>query len=390
MTNELSAPLKGKRRRLAPAALASVTGRLPLARILFGLVALIALGVGARIWLGDDPLGGRPTAESAINSTRNANAIAGTVAPDQASAMATITAEPEYPANGPGVTTVGDETPDGTPTGPSPLAAADGLDPNLLEETEFGSLPRIGKTGATPFNAYSRPSLTPASAGGKALIAIVVTGLGLNEQGTAAAIDGLPEPVTLAFAPYGKTLAQSVKSARNAGHEVLLQVPLEPFDYPDNDPGPDTLLTGQPPRDNLSKLFTVMGKFGGYVGLMNHMGARFTASAADFGPMMEELGTRGLGYLDDGSSNRSLAPQLAEANAVEFARADLELDINPARAPILDALKSLEAKAAANGHAIGVISALPVSVQTIIEWAGTLEDRNIVIVPVSALMAKPE
>jgi polysaccharide deacetylase 2 family uncharacterized protein YibQ len=301
--------------------------------------------------------------------------------------MATITAEPEYPANGPAVTEVGEGVPGGTP---DLMANAQMLDPNLLEETEHGLIPRIGATGATPFNAYARPSITPASAGGKLLIAIVVTGLGLNEQGTADAIETLPEAVTLAFAPYGKTLTQSVAAARGSGHEILLQVPLEPFDYPDNDPGPETLLTGQRPRDNLDKLFAVMGRFGGYVGLMNHMGARFTASAADFGPVMEELGTRGLGYLDDGSSNRSLAPQLAAANAVEFARADAALDQNPARAPILEALKALEAKAAGGGSAIGVISALPVSIQTIAEWAQTVESRNVVIVPVSALMAKPK
>jgi polysaccharide deacetylase 2 family uncharacterized protein YibQ len=258
-----------------------------------------------------------------------------------------------------------------------------------MEETEHGAIPRMSATGETPFEAYAQPSaLTPATAGGKPLIAVIVTGLGINQSGTASAIDSLPGGVTLAFAPYGKALGQSVGSARAAGHEILLEVPLEPFDYPDSDPGPDTLLTGQAPRDNLDKLFSVMGKFGGYVGLINHMGARFTASAQDFSPVMEELGARGLGYLDDGSSNRSVAPQLAAANAVEFGRADMMLDQNPARGPILDQLKELEAKATAKGSAIGVISALPVSVQTLAEWAKTAQDRGFTLVPISALMQK--
>jgi polysaccharide deacetylase 2 family uncharacterized protein YibQ len=192
--------------------------------------------------------------------------------------------------------------------------------------------------------------------------------------------------VTLAFAPYGKGLQRSVASARTSGHEVLLEVPLEPFDYPDNDPGPDTLLTGQAPRDNLNKLFKVMSRFGGYAGLLNNMGARFTASGADFGPMMEELGARGLGYLDDGSSNRSLAPQLARANRVPFARVDAMVDANPSRTAILAQLQALEDKARRNGSAIGIVSALPVSIEVVTEWARTLEDKGIVIVPASALM----
>jgi polysaccharide deacetylase 2 family uncharacterized protein YibQ len=146
------------------------------------------------------------------------------------------------------------------------------------------------------------------------------------------------------------------------------------------------LLTGQAPRDNLDKLFNVMAKFGGYVGLINHMGARFTASAPDFAPVMEELGARGLGYLDDGSSKRSVATQLAAANNVKFGRADLWLDQNPSRSAIMEQLTALETRATDTGQAIGVISALPVSVQTLSEWASDIEKRGFAIVPVSALM----
>ena len=152
--------------------------------------------------------------------------------------------------------------------------------------------------------------------------------------------------MTLAFAPYGKALAAALPQRAHGGHEVLLEVPLEPFDYPDNDPGPETLLTGQAPRDNLNKLFQVMSRFGGYVGLINNMGARFTASGADFGPMMEELGARGLGYLDDGSSNRSLAAATGrrQPRAVRAAPI-MVLDTNPSRAPSSTSLQALEAKA---------------------------------------------
>jgi polysaccharide deacetylase 2 family uncharacterized protein YibQ len=384
MANDLSAPL-GRKRAAKPAArsFALTPTSLPLARIAFGVAALILVGVGARVLLVNDPMGGRPVTTIDVNAG-GANAIADTVAPD---GTVTITAEPETPATNLGVTIVGDDVPDGDPAALGLESAnAEGLLPDLLEETEHGPIPRTAATGETPFETYARPSLTPATADGKKLIAIVVTGLGLNETGTANAIDALPDTVTLAFAPYGKGLNRTVASARAGGHEILLEMPLEPFDYPDSDPGPDTLLTGQAPRDNLDKLFTVMAKFGGYVGLINHMGARFTASTADFAPIMEELGARGLGYLDDGSSNRSVATQLAAANRVPFGRADMMLDQNPSRTAILEQLATLEARASDNGQAIGVISALPISVQTLAEWASSAEGNGFAIVPVSALM----
>jgi uncharacterized protein len=391
MADDLSAPL-GRRKAAPPRPARKERGKLnfkpteiPLARIAFGVTALIVVGIGARVLLVDDPMGGRPVAEIDMTGTRNVNAVADTVTAN--TSMATITAEPEMPIDQAGVTIVGDDVPETDPaTAEFGESGLDGLFPELLEDTEHGSIPRLGPTGQRPFDAYAKPSLTPDTADGKKLIAVVVTGLGLNESGTATAIDTLPEGVTLAFAPYGKNLGRTVASARAGGHEVLLEVPLEPFDYPESDPGPDTLLTGQAPRDNLQKLFTVMASFGGYVGLINHMGARFTSSTADFAPIMEELGSRGLGYLDDGSSNRSVAAQLSTANGVEFARADLALDLNPSRAAILKQLEALELRATEAGAAIAVISALPISVQTLADWAKTAEDKGFAIVPVSALM----
>lgn len=364
---DLSAPL---RRHGANKAGLGLVRHVPVTRIALGLILLIALGVGARLLLVDDPLGGRPTATTRIATTSSGNSVAGTVA-----GTATITADPE-------MLDLADVPLPGTPASSITILDSAAIDPDLLEETEHGAIPRMSGTGLRPFDTYSRPAVTT----GKPRVAIVVSGLGLNFEGTQQAISRLPEDISLAFAPYGRTLDRTVTAARSEGHEIFLEVPLEPFDYPDNDPGPDTLLTGQPPRENMARLFKVMSRFSGYAGIVNHMGARFTASGSDFGPVMEELGARGLGYIDDGSSNRSLAPQLASANRVPFARVDLPLDINPSRAAIDKALSELEARASKSGGAIGIISALPVSIAAVSEWAAALADRGYDLVPASALM----
>jgi polysaccharide deacetylase 2 family uncharacterized protein YibQ len=372
---DLSAPLRRRRKRQEKVAGQRLLRRLPIAAAAFGLLGLIAAVVIGTVVLVDNPTGGRPSTTVDVNASASTNAIAEALS--GGNLPATISADPEMiPVPGPTV-----DVADATPIDPAALS------PDLLEQTEFGAIPRVSATGVTPFRAYGRsdPGVTPANLG-KPSIAIIVSGLGLNPSGTSEAIQKLPEAVTLAFAPYGKNLERTVADARTAGHEIFLEVPLEPFDYPENDPGPDTLLTGQAPRDNLEKLFKVMGRFGGYVGLLNNMGARFTSSSVDFSPVMEELGTRGLGYLDDGSSNRSIAQQLAKANGVPFARVNTVIDVNPARAPILAQLKVLEELAKANGSAIGIISALPVSIDVVSEWARDLADKGIEIVPASALM----
>ena len=115
-------------------------------------------------------------------------------------------------------------------------------------------------------------------------IAILVGGMGISQTGTAEAIAKLPAAVTLAFAPYGSDLDRVVQRARGAGHEVMLQAPMEPFDYPDNDPGPQTLLTTQTPAQNLDRLHWQMSRFQGYVGVTGYMGARFTSTRDALAP----------------------------------------------------------------------------------------------------------
>ncbi len=372
MANDLGKPLTGRKR-------SPTRFRFPLARFLFAIIGLIALGIVLRLVMVDDPNGGRPSQEVAIVSTRDGNTVANSVA----SGPATITPDPQqYPV---GETPAPPAPGTGASIGFGQIPDESGALPDLSEETSNGPIPRKSTTGQTPFSAYSRPAELGAAADGPK-VAIVVTGLGINEQGSLEAIDTLPDNVTLAFAPYGRSLESTVASARLAGHEIMLEIPLEPFDFPQNDPGPHTMLTGEAPRANLEKLFWLMARFGGYFGVINNMGARFTASTADFSPIMEELGTRGIGYLDDGSSNRSVAQQLAGANNVPFARANLMIDANPSRASILAALASLEAQALESGQAIGIVGALPISVQAVAEWSQELDAKGIALVPASAIM----
>ena len=99
----------------------------------------------------------------------------------------------------------------------------------------------------------------------------------------------LPGTVTFAFTPYGTDLDTAGRAAREKGHEVLLQVPMEPYDYPDNDPGPQTLLSSLSAEQNVDRLHWLFSRMQGYVGVTNFMGARFTASDSALAPVLREL-----------------------------------------------------------------------------------------------------
>jgi len=266
---------------------------------------------------------------------------------------------------------------------------ASGLGPTpqkgLSEAGRFGPLPRIAADGRRPSQVYARPVPPPDGNPGKQVrIAILIGGMGLSASGTNEAITQLPPSVSLAFAPYPKDLQEFVTKARRHGHEVLLQIPMEPFDYPSNDPGPYTLLTDLPPKENIQRLDWLMSRFTGYFGVTNYMGAKFTSTADALRPALKQLSARGLVYIDDGASARSHARDIAGEVGLGNATADAVIDADQTPEAIDLALGKLEQLARERGFALGVGSGLPVTIERVAEWARTLADKDILLVPASA------
>lgn len=256
-------------------------------------------------------------------------------------------------------------------------------DQRLVDRTRYGVLPRLGPDGARPMDVYARPADAPAGARpAKGRVAIVVGGLGISQTSSADALSRLPGAVSLALAPYGADIDKLAGRARESGHEILLQVPMEPFDYPDSDPGPHTLTAAGRPSENLDHLHWAMGRIAGYVGIVNYMGGKLTSDERALMPILKDVGGRGLAFLDDGSSSRSVA--LRVAGDVPIARADLVLDAVPRADAIDKALERLEASALSSGLAVGTASALPLTIERIARWAQGLADRGIQLVPVSS------
>jgi hypothetical protein len=197
-------------------------------------------------------------------------------------------------------------------------------------------------------------------------------------------IEGLPAPISIAYGAYGRNLQDGVAKARDDGHEVLLQIPLEPNNYPTEDPGPHTLLTTLPPQENMKRLQWLMSRYTGYVGVTNHMGAKFEAATESFTPVFEELKRRGLLYVDDGSTQESPTSQAAKAIGLEYSVVSVQIDGGQSAAEIDKQLAKLEDMAKQQGSAIGVVRLKPAAVKQLAAWASKLEGKGLVLVPVSA------
>lgn len=262
------------------------------------------------------------------------------------------------------------------PLAPAPLKA-------LIEKGPFGQLPRIAANGRKPWEAYAKPVSSGILRADAPKIAIVLGGMGLNEGLTRRAIRELPAGVTFAFAPYGGGLQTLVNEARGSGHEVMLHLPMEPFGYPNIDPGPKTLVVSAPATETRDNLLWLMSRFSGYTGILNYMGARFTADRTALEPVVAELGRRGLIYLDDSSSVRSLAAELGGPARLPVRQAEQTISSESFESA-LDDLRRLEETARGTGLAVGVGTGLASTIEAVHAWSREAADRGILIIPVSA------
>ena len=342
-----------------------------------GIAAVAVVALGAWLLV---PVNRGPTATAVINTPP-----AGTsqIAPDRTGSII-----PPPPGGLTEVEPSGNLTDVGKvvitdPSAPLPIQLASLPREDLVEKTADGLLPRIGNDGTRPLDAYARPSESSAS---DTRIAIVIGGMGIDADGTTRAIQSLPGQITFAFAPYGAGLPKLTADARTSGHELLLQIPLEPFNYPATNPGQNTLTADATPAVNLDRLRWLLGRITNYVGVINYMGARFTGEADALKPVIDEIGGRGLLYLDDGSSARSKAGELA-GSTTPYLRADVVLDADLSPAAINARLAQLLAIAKERGYAIATGTAFPATIEQVAAFARTAAAKGITLVPVSALAA---
>lgn len=269
----------------------------------------------------------------------------------------------------------------GTPAVGQPLHPHPDL--ALIEETDQGPLPKIGENGRQPWRVYGRPF---NQADERSRIALIVTHLGLSPQQTQQAITELPASVTLGFAPYARSLADWVQQARDNGHEVLIGLPMEPSDYPRNDPGPNGLMLANTAEENIERLHWTLSRATGYVGVFNFMGSRFTVEKNALKPILRQLKNRGLLMLDTRASPFSVMTPTAREVGLAYTVVDIEPDSEPNRGYIDRQLTKLTELASKNKRAVAIVRPFPITMLRLKRWISRLDTKKVVLAPLSSVI----
>ena len=257
--------------------------------------------------------------------------------------------------------------------------------PHITEETETGPLPVIAPDGRQPWLEYSRGF---KRADRKPRIALIISNLGLSDTYTEAALELLPEDITLSFSHVAPRLKNWVRQARQKGHEILLDIPMEPIGFPKNDPGRATLLTSSNEVENLNRLEHIMKQAGGYVGLLGTQGTKFMLHSETLLPVLRSIKQRGLIYVDSRSTSRSLGPDLASSIQLPKAFNNVFVDKEPSQEKIKNKLDELERIALERRFAVGIAQPLPITIEILSQWTKGLKTKQIALAPITAIVDK--
>lgn len=242
-----------------------------------------------------------------------------------------------------------------------PLHIIDPL-PELQKEGRYGQMPIKSTSGGnTPLQAYSRPVDLPPQV---PYVAVLFSGLGKRANATMAAIASMPEVVSLSFSPYADNLKKDVTDARRAGHETLLDLPMQTGFFPETDPGPLGLVTGLPEQENRKRLHKVMGTNIAYIGLAATMNENFSYSSSQMKPFVDEIEESGLLYIAGTDDPRM--PSFK--NAI---KPDIYISDNFYRTAIRAKLEEAKQIALKKGHVFIRVETLPISLLTVLEWVNS-------------------
>jgi hypothetical protein len=220
---------------------------------------------------------------------------------------------------------------------------------------------------------------------GKAAVAIVIDDIGVDRARAMQAIR-LPAPLTLSFLPYGRDAPALAILARQRGHEILLHMPMQPVGG--ENPGPHALTVDLAAVEIRARVGAALDRFGDAVGLNNHMGSRFTVERRLLVPVVEELQSRGLVFVDSRTAPSSQGIHAAEEVGLPAAMRDVFLDNDLAPEAIAKQFEELERIARRRGHAVAIGHPHDATIAALYGWLPRADERGIQVVPVSAIIRR--
>lgn len=184
-------------------------------------------------------------------------------------------------------------------------------------------------------------------------VAIIIDDLGYDQK-NALKLFEIKESLTVSILPGERYSRQLAKQAITNGYEVLLHLPLEPLDYPKNNPGKRAIYMNMNAAACQKVLLNNISSIPFISGVNNHMGSRITEDAEKMKQIFNVIKDTKLYYLDSRTSPKSVAFKIAKQMGIRTAYNEVFLDNEDNLDQIKAQLEKLARLAITNGQAIAI------------------------------------
>ncbi len=258
------------------------------------------------------------------------------------------------------------------------------------EASLFGVSWPVRGSSSPPSRGDRRPSRSaeqerpaPVQRGGPR-VAVIVDGMG-GQREVFDALRDLGRPVTLALLPELPLSRWIAREAARSGMEVLLDLPLEPYSYPQMDPGPGTLLMSMPDDEIQRLVGRYLEALPGAVGVTTYMGSRLTEDRAHMRAIVTVLAARRLFLVDAYTSNLSVAYDEARELGLRAARRQVVVDSRRGEAAEREGWGEVAGWAERHGEAMVIAEGRLLTVRLLREYIPSWEGQGLRLVPASEL-----
>ncbi|MEM7661134.1 MAG: divergent polysaccharide deacetylase family protein [Pseudomonadota bacterium] len=252
--------------------------------------------------------------------------------------------------------------------------------------TPTGKITTISAKPETPVESQTNPNARPFdNPEGKPIVALVIGGLGTSYRQSVTAIDDLPDGITLSFIPDAS--ADLLRRANRQGHETLAELPMEAQTNGRARPHQNTLTVGATKDENAYRLRATLRNKPGIYGVVSYNGSKFISDGHAVGAIAADLANRELAFIQHANLNRTVFEVHADSLDMDYAAATVNIDSRAEAVEIEKSLLALESAAIETGAAVGTGFAFPVTVDVVRDWTTRLEDKGILLAPVSAVAA---
>ncbi len=207
------------------------------------------------------------------------------------------------------------------------------------------------------------------------IIAILMDGLGTLKSIEAS---NFPPEISLGTTLYNESAHNDLINT----NDVLLNIPLESKDNSTSNSDSQTLLISNSNEENIQKLSNILDNLKENQAVYTSSDELYTSSEKNAQLLLSQLKHRNLIYLCGKQDQNSTIYQLAEKMSFHILANDVILDEEISPEAINENLLKMEKIAKQRGYAVAIGSLYPLTLELLLKWIPSLEEKGIKIVPI--------